>query len=137
MGPVKQEERAIVLFDGVCHLCNGAVRWIIRRDRRGRFRFASLQSETGSALLSRYGVQPGTDSMVLIEGGRWYPESTAALRIARRLDGLWPLAYVLIIVPRPLRDSLYRYIARRRYRWFGRSETCMIPDSGIRERFLD
>lgn len=132
-----QKEGAIVLFDGVCHLCNGAVRWIIRRDRRARFRFAAMQSDTGAALLAQYGVPPGTDSMVLIEGGRWFAESTAALRIARRLGGLWPLACVLVIVPKPLRDGIYRFVARRRYRWFGRSETCMIPDAGIRERFLD
>ena len=128
---------AVVLFDGVCNFCNASVRFIARRDARGYFHFAPLESDAGQQLLSEWGLN-GTaiDSVVLVEGGRASVKSTAALRIARRLSGLWPLVVVFLIVPRFLRDAVYDVIARNRYRWFGRSEQCMVPSAELRARFL-
>jgi predicted DCC family thiol-disulfide oxidoreductase YuxK len=128
---------AVVLFDGVCSFCNKAVRFIIRRDRNAYFRFASLQSDAGIALLAGHRQAPRLNSIVLIENGRVFTESSAALRIARRLDGGWKAAAVLLAVPKPVRDFAYRAFARRRYRWFGKQESCMIPAPEQRARFLD
>jgi predicted DCC family thiol-disulfide oxidoreductase YuxK len=115
--------RPVVLFDGACNLCNGAVRFVTRHDRAGRFDFAALQSEPGARLLRerRPGVAVGDpETLVLIEGARVYTHSDAALRIARGLDGAWPLLGLLALVPRFIRDAAYRFVARRRHRWFGR-----------------
>lgn len=130
-------ETGIVLFDGVCNLCNGAVKFIVRRDPRGRFRFAPLGTRAAEAALreaDHRGELP--DSIVLIEDGRVYTLSSAALRIARRLRWPWPLLGVLIIVPKGLRDAAYRRVARNRYRWFGRTDACMTPTPDLRARFL-
>ena len=127
----------IVLFDGVCNLCNGSVQFLIKRDREAYFRFASLQSETGQKLQAELGMDPqALDSVILVEGGRWYKESDAALRIARNLPGAWKLLTAFRVIPRPLRDAAYRLIARNRYRWFGKSETCWLPTPELRGRFL-
>jgi predicted DCC family thiol-disulfide oxidoreductase YuxK len=131
-----KNETAIILFDGICNFCNGAVQFIIQRDRRGYFRFASLQSEAGRKLIAPYPHLQNLDTIVLVENGRVYSESTAILHIAKRLDGLWKAAYILLVVPAALRNPLYRYVARHRYRWFGKREACMIPTPEIRERFL-
>ncbi len=131
-------ESAIVLFDGVCNLCNSTVQFVLRRDRRQRFLFAPLQSEKGRDLLQRHGLSPDfLDSFVLVEQGRVFTSSSAALRIARGLPGLWPLLYAFIAVPRFLRDAVYRWIARNRYRWFGRRDSCRIPTPEERSRFLE
>ena len=128
----------IVLFDGVCNLCNGAVNFIIDRDPRNRIRFASLQSDVGTELLQKHKIDPNdTDSIVLIEDGKASVRSTAALRIVRHLKGLWPALFVIVIVPRPLRDFVYRGIAKRRYKWFGRREACRIPTPEERYQFLE
>ena len=128
---------AIILFDGVCNLCNGAVNFIIRRDKHGYFKFASLQSDAAKRAVPGSGLRvPGFDSMILVENGRTHIKSSAALRIARRLGALWPLLGAFIIVPRPLRDAVYDWIARNRYRWFGKRESCMIPNDRIRDRFV-
>lgn len=119
-----------VLFDGACNLCNAAVRFVKRRDPRGRVRLVSLQSAEGGALLARYGAQLGAEfaaeaeageprSLVLIEGSAAHTGSTAALRLTRYLSGAWPLTAALLLVPRGLRDAAYGYVARNRYRWFG------------------
>ena len=127
----------LVLFDGVCNLCNGSVQLIIRHDPRGVFRFASLQSPLGEEMLARFGIDRRiVDSVILVEGDRWYRESDAALGIARRLGGGWKALAVLRAIPRPLRDALYRLVARNRYRWFGKQETCWLPTPELRERFL-
>ena len=127
---------SVVLFDGVCNLCNGFVQFVIARDPRARFRFGTLQSDAAASVLRHLGVQgPMPDSVVLIEDERVYVRSTAALRIARALRFPWPLAYGLIAVPRPLRDWVYDVVARRRYRWFGRSDVCMVPTPELRARF--
>lgn len=140
----EDQAHGIVLFDGVCNLCNASVSFIIDRDPHGYFRFASLQSDAGAALLRRHGRRPGIgvppgklESVILVERGRLYSQSDAALRISRRLSGAWPLVSGLVIVPRPLRDLVYRWIAANRYRWFGKSETCRVPTPDLRARFLD
>jgi predicted DCC family thiol-disulfide oxidoreductase YuxK len=130
-------DHATVLFDGVCNFCNSTVNFIIRNDRRGHFRFAPLQSPAGARLQSEYGFDPSAlDTFIVIERGIAYDRSTAALRIARGLGGAYPLAYAFIIVPRPVRDFVYNWFAKRRYRWFGRRDECMVPDEGVRARFL-
>ena len=129
----------VVLFDGVCNLCDAAVRFVIERDRSGRFRFAALQSEAGVRLLRERGLSAGEgepESLLLVEGSDVFSRSEAVLRIARRLDGAWPLLAVLFLVPRFIRDDAYRLVARRRYRWFGRTAACRVPDPGLRARFL-
>jgi predicted DCC family thiol-disulfide oxidoreductase YuxK len=127
----------IVLFDGVCNLCNGSVQFLLKRDPQARFRFASLQSDTGQKLQAALGMDPqALDSVILVEGDRWYKESDAALRIARKLPGAWKLLTAFRIVPRPIRDAAYRLIARNRYRWFGKAETCWLPTPELRGRFL-
>jgi predicted DCC family thiol-disulfide oxidoreductase YuxK len=128
---------ATILFDGVCNLCNGSVRFIIARDPAARFRFAPLQSAAADALLREAGaVVPLPDSMVLVQDGRVFVRSDAALRVARGLRFPWPLAYGCIIVPRFIRDRVYDFIAAHRYRWFGRREHCMIPTPDLERRFL-
>jgi predicted DCC family thiol-disulfide oxidoreductase YuxK len=127
----------VIIFDGVCNLCNAAVRFIIRRDPQARFRFAALQSAPAQALLARVEVDAAAfDSVMLVEDGVVHSRSDAALRVARRLRFPWPLLYALVILPRPLRDSLYDFIARNRYRWFGKRETCMTPTPDLQSRFL-
>lgn len=127
---------SIVLFDGVCNFCSDAVNFIIRNDRMRRFRFAPLQSETGKLLRAEHDIGDEVDSIVLIEDDEAFTLSTAALRIAKGLGGIWQLAYALIIIPAPIRDWAYRVIANNRYRWFGKKEACMIPTPDVRERFL-
>jgi predicted DCC family thiol-disulfide oxidoreductase YuxK len=126
----------VLLFDGVCTLCNGFVPFVIERDPAGRFQFAPLQSDAAVRLL---GVAPPLlpDSLVLLEDGRLFTRSTAALRVARGLRFPWPLAYVLVAVPRPMRDWVYDVVARNRYRWFGRRDVCMVPTPELRSRFLN
>jgi predicted DCC family thiol-disulfide oxidoreductase YuxK len=129
----------IVLFDGVCNLCNHSVQWIIRHDPKGQIRFASQQSEPGQALLNQQRI-PQTaalaDSIVVIEGDRVYLESGAALQIVRHLPG-WSWLYGFRHVPKPLRDWVYRVVAKNRYRWFGKQESCMVPTPELRNRFLE
>ena len=128
----------VVLFDGVCNLCNGSVRFVIERDPHKHFQFAPLQSETATTLIGRTAdplAMP--DSIVLVDDGRLYVRSTAALRIARRLRFPWPILWVFMAVPRPLRDWVYDVIARHRYGWFGKRDTCMVPTKEIRDRFLE
>ena len=128
---------SVVLFDGVCNLCNAAVRFVIERDPSARFRFAPLDSAAARALLQTARAPAALpDSIVLVDEEGVFTRSDAALRIARRLTFPWPVAYVFILVPRVLRDALYEWIARHRYGWFGRRDTCMVPAPELRERFL-
>lgn len=127
---------AIVLFDGVCNLCNKSVRLIFAADPAGHFRFAPLQSALGRELLTRHSIAPTVDSIVLVDGERAFVRSTAALRIARGMRAPWPLLSVLLVVPAPLRDWVYDRIARSRYRIWGKSDACPLPPPGLRERFL-
>ena len=129
-------EHPVVLFDGVCNLCNASINFLIDRDPDAHFRFAPLQSDVGQALVGRCGLE-GEDSIVLVEDGRCYVRSTAALQIARRMSGAWPLLGALLVVPAPLRDVVYRLVAKNRYRWFGKQDTCRLPTPDLRSRFLD
>jgi predicted DCC family thiol-disulfide oxidoreductase YuxK len=127
----------ILLFDGVCNLCNGSVRWLIAHDPAGRLRFASLQSEAGRALLAQHGLPlDAMDTVVLVDGAAHWTKSDAALEVARRIGGAWSLAVVLKLVPRALRDTLYDWVARNRYARWGRSEECSLPTPELRARFL-
>jgi predicted DCC family thiol-disulfide oxidoreductase YuxK len=126
------------LFDGECNLCNGAVQFVLRRDPRARFRFASLQSAAGRAVLEATGNRAALpDSIVLVQHGRVLVKSTAALAIARGLRWPWPLLAVFWLVPYPVRDLVYDWVARNRHRWFGRRQECWVPTPALRERFLD
>jgi len=130
--------RAVVLFDGVCNLCNGFVRFVIARDTRTRFAFASLQSEAAARLLARTPLADHAgETIVLLDKDRAFTKSAAALRIARDLTFPWNLAYAFVAVPRPLRDWIYDLVARNRYRWFGKQDVCMVPTPELRRRFLD
>ncbi len=127
----------VILFDGVCNLCNGAVSWVMDRDRRAHFRFASLQSEAARRALDRANAGNSLpDSIVLIDDAGVHTKSDAALRIATKLGWPWSWMRLFLIVPRVLRDAAYDVIARNRYRWFGRSDTCRMPAPGDRDRFL-
>ncbi|MED5019285.1 thiol-disulfide oxidoreductase DCC family protein [Paenibacillus chibensis] len=136
-GETNQDTERIVLVDGVCHLCQGLTRFIIERDPHAKFRFASLQSDVGAELLRKGGLPVDeVDTVVLIENGNYYVRSAAVLRIFRQMRMPWPLLYAFAFVPLPLRDRMYRYVARNRYRWFGKEEQCMLPTPELRKRFL-
>ncbi|MGV2622280.1 UNVERIFIED_CONTAM: thiol-disulfide oxidoreductase DCC family protein [Halobacillus marinus] len=126
----------IVLFDGDCNFCDQSVQFIIKRDTKAHFRFASQQSDTGRRLMAEHNVSEDLDSLILIDGSKAFDQSGAALRIAGKLNGGWKLAYGLLLIPKPLRDLVYKYIAKNRYRWFGKKEACTIPSPEIRQRFL-
>ena len=127
----------IVLFDGVCNLCNGVVRWIIPRDPNTHISFAALQSAIGQELATQHGVDAQQlESLVVIDGARVYTASSAALHICTALTWPWPLFTHLRIIPVRWRDALYRIVARNRYRWFGKRDHCMIPTPNHMQRFL-
>jgi predicted DCC family thiol-disulfide oxidoreductase YuxK len=129
----------IILYDGVCNLCDAAVRFVLPRDRQGTFRFASLQGELAKPILTRHGISPAQalESIVLVEDGKLYLASEGILRIASHLDFPWNLARIFLFVPRPIRDGIYRWVARNRYRWFGKQETCLLPRPEWQARFLE
>ena len=129
--------KRIVLFDGVCNFCDSSVQFIIKRDPAGHFLFTSLQSEKGVELVKQYAIPHDVDSLVLIENGKAFTKSAAALHIAKKLDGLWHLLFLFILVPRKIRDGVYDYVAKNRYKWFGKKEdACMLPPPDIRKRFI-
>lgn len=126
----------VVLFDGVCKLCNRSVNTLLRMDRKGRLKFASLQSDYGRTVLTAHGRQSDAmDTMMLLEGGRLTTKSTALIRMARYLGGVWPLVMAALIVPRFIRDALYDLVAKNRYRTFGKYDTCRLPDPEYTDRF--
>ncbi len=130
-------QNAIILFDGVCNFCNGSVNFIIDRDKTGYFKFAPLQSEIGEKLLAENGIDKTvTDSVVLVEDGKVYTHSTAALKIAGRLEGKWSWFGHLSVVPSFVRDGFYKLFAKYRYKLFGKQEACMLPTPEVRARFL-
>lgn len=131
-------EGPILLFDGVCNLCKASVQFVLVRDPRERFRFASLQSEQGNHLAGRFGIPADElNSVVLIFDGVVYTRSTAALRTAKLLRAPWPALAIFLLVPRFIRDRVYDFIGNRRYRWFGQMEVCWVPDESLRQRFLE
>lgn len=133
------ENKKIILFDGVCNLCDGAVQFIIKHDKKDVFRYASLQSEIGKKLVAERGMDPEEiDSIMLIEPGvAYYRKSTAALEIARDLSGGYSLLKNFLFIPEIMRDGVYDFIANNRYRWFGKKEQCMIPTPELKAKFLD
>lgn len=136
--PIDLSKKIIILFDGVCNLCNGAVQFIIKRDPNNRFVFASLQSAFGKSQLVKAGLDPlSLHSILVIDQGLCYQRSDAALIIVENLNGFWSYFSVLSIVPKVLRDGVYTIIARYRYRFFGKKDQCMIPTAAIKARFID
>ena len=133
-------EHPVVLFDGVCNVCNRSVNFIIDRDPDAKLRFAALQSGAARRILEALGRTIPTgdpDTIVLVDRSRLYEQSAAVLRIARHMRRPWPLLAAFLVIPRPLRDAAYRWAAARRYRWFGKSDSCRIPTQDLRARFLD
>lgn len=129
--------KSIVFFDGVCNLCNASIDFIIKRDRNNKFLVGALQDSFSKAILSVHDVDEDyLDSLVLLENGEIFYKSTAALKIARKLSGLWPVFYPLIILPKWLRDPVYDFIGKNRYRWFGKKNTCRIPTPEEKAKFL-
>ncbi len=128
----------IIVFDAQCLLCNAWGQFLLRHDRRGVFRFASIQGATGRRLLAEAGLQvDGLQTLLLVDGSRSWQHTAAILRVLHGLGWPWRLAWVGWLIPSPLRDALYRWVARHRYRLFGRSETCLLPPPGTAMRFLD
>ncbi|WP_109437490.1 MULTISPECIES: thiol-disulfide oxidoreductase DCC family protein [Aquimarina] len=134
-----KEDKKIILFDGVCNLCNSAINFIIKRDKKDIFRYASLQSEIGKKLILERNIDTSSlDSILLIEPKvAYYHKSTAALHIAKQLSGLYPLLSVFLILPKFFRDWIYNIIAKNRYKWFGKKESCMIPTPELKALFID
>ncbi|MEM9918660.1 MAG: thiol-disulfide oxidoreductase DCC family protein [Bacteroidota bacterium] len=131
-------DHPILLFDGVCNLCNSSVQFLIERDPEKRFRYASLQSDVGQSLLKHHQLPTKElSSVVLIENGKAYTHSDAPLRASRHMTGLWPALSVFRIFPRFLRDAVYNWIARNRYKWFGKQESCWLPRPELKQLFLD
>jgi predicted DCC family thiol-disulfide oxidoreductase YuxK len=138
MGASTQVNSPVILFDGVCNLCNGSVQFIIKRDRKNRFHFAALQSAFGQQKLNQLNIPTESlQSIVLIDGDKYYQRSNAVLEVSKHLGGAWPLLYVFKIIPRFLRDAVYNFIANNRYRWFGKQDQCMIPTPALKARFLE
>ena len=130
-------QRPIILFDGVCNLCNGAVQFVIRHDKEEKFLFAALQSSFGQQLLQRHQLPVKQfDSVILLQDEKVYTKSTAALKVARQLNGASKSLYIFIIVPKFIRDAVYAFIASHRYKWFGKTNECMIPTPQLKSRFL-
>lgn len=129
--------KTLVLFDGYCNLCNGAVQFILKRDLKKQFYFAGLSWPVGEDIIRQFPKFKDADSILVFENGKVFDRSSAALKITGRLGGLWPLMGIFWIIPRFLRDAIYTFIARNRYKWFGKKDSCMIPDSDVKERFLN
>jgi predicted DCC family thiol-disulfide oxidoreductase YuxK len=130
--------KSIILFDGVCNLCNNSVNFIIKHDKKKHFLFASLQSDAAKEILLQYtGVKINLESIVLIENGNIYEKSTAVLKICKRLNSLLPVLYTFVLIPKTLRDWLYTIIAKNRYKWFGKRTSCLIPSIELKNRFLN
>ncbi len=135
---IDASQKIIVLFDGVCNLCNGAVQFIIKRDHANQFLFASLQSEFGKTQMIKAGLDPlSLHSIIVIENGLAFERSNAALKISKHLDGIWSSLYIFRFIPRIIRDGLYNLIARYRYTIFGKQDHCMIPSAELKARFID
>lgn len=130
-------EEPVLLFDGVCNLCDGSVQFILRHEKNSDLKFAAIQSEAGQKLLSQKGIDPGQiDSVILIKGGKVYTESDAVLNVTKFLRFPYGLCNVLLVVPKPVRNFFYKKVASNRYRWFGKRDSCMMPTPSLKNRFL-
>jgi predicted DCC family thiol-disulfide oxidoreductase YuxK len=141
--PIRQEQhdwaryKKVIVFDGVCNFCNAFVDFVMRHDPHGKFKFGTLQSEPAQKILDELGLQTKEfETFLLLEDKKVYTKSTAALKIAKELRGLWPFLAMFLIIPLPIRDWIYDYVARRRYRWMGKRESCRLPIPKDRERFV-
>jgi predicted DCC family thiol-disulfide oxidoreductase YuxK len=131
------KQQPIILFDGVCNFCNGAVNFVIKRDKNAKIQFAPLQSQKGRMYLRQLGLaEDDLQSFIFIEDEIAYSRSTAALKVCKYLGALWPWCYGLIIIPKFIRDGLYNWVAKHRYSWFGKKDQCMMPTPEVRKRFL-
>lgn len=131
------DNKPILLFDGVCNLCHGFVQFILQRDSKGVFQFASLQSDIGQQLLAAYELDNNLSTVVLVENNQAYTHSEVALRVAPQLDGFWGWVKIGWLLPKAIRDGIYNWVAANRYRWFGKKESCWLPDPKWKGRFLD
>ena len=130
-------EYKIILFDGVCNLCNSGVNFIIDHDRKNIFRFASLQSDAGQTLLKKFSLNNESfDSIILIDNEKYFSRSSAVLKIVKNFPGFWKLLYISIVIPPAIRDFLYDIIAENRYKWFGKKDSCRVPTPELKEKFL-
>lgn len=128
----------VILFDGVCNLCSSSVQFVIKHDPKHYFHFASLQSSFGQEVLEKYKLPAADfDSFILLENGKVYTRSTAALKVIKKLNGLWPALYAFVIIPPFIRNAVYNFIARNRYQWFGKQEACWLPTPELKELFID
>ena len=128
----------LVLFDGVCNFCNFWIQFALKHDKKGKLKFGSLQGTTAQQILPQYNIDPAVlTSVIFIEDGIAYRESTAALKVCKHLDGGWKLLYLFIVIPAFLRDGIYKWIGRNRYKWFGKQESCMLPSPEQRARFVE
>jgi predicted DCC family thiol-disulfide oxidoreductase YuxK len=127
----------VILFDGVCNFCNGAVNFVIKRDKKAVIQFAPLQSEKGRLYMRQFSLpEKDIKTFLLIEDNKAYTRSTAVLKVCRYLGGWWPLCYGFIIIPQFIRDGVYNVVAKNRYKWFGQKDQCMVPTPNVRKRFL-
>ncbi|KAB7530800.1 DUF393 domain-containing protein [Flagellimonas olearia] len=133
-----EEGKKIILFDGVCNLCNSSVQFVIKRDKKDIFRYTALQSEVGQKMIEERGIDTSqVDSIILIEPGvAYYTKSDAALEIGQSFGGGWKLLAIFTWLPKPFRDAMYDFVARNRYKWFGKQESCMIPTPELKAKFL-
>jgi predicted DCC family thiol-disulfide oxidoreductase YuxK len=133
-----KQPHKILLFDGVCNLCNNTVLFVIKRDRKKQIRFGAIQSQEGKKLLQKFGIdQQYLGSLIFIDEGKVYLKSSGALRLSKYLSGLWPLLYALMVIPAFIRNPIYDFIAANRYKWFGKKEVCMIPTPELKSLFLN
>lgn len=130
-------KKSIILFDGVCNLCNSSVQFVLKHDKKQQFLFASLQSDAAHKLLLQFNYKNSNlNTIILIEEDKIYDKSTAALRISKRLNPLWNTLYIFIVIPKSIRDVIYNFIAKNRYKWFGKSDTCLVYGEKYKKRFI-
>lgn len=128
----------VILFDGVCNLCNSSVQFVIKHDPKKKFRFASIQGDYGQQVLKKFHLPPDSlNSFILLEDNQIYTHSTGALKVAKQLSGAWPMLYAFIIIPPFIRNAVYQFIAKNRYKWFGKKETCAIPSPELKALFYN
>ena len=138
MADINPVKHPVILFDGVCNLCSSTVQFVIKRDTKNIFQFASLQSDFGNSVLQNFSLPAGAfNTFILYKDGKIYTKSTGALLVAKQLSGVLPMLYAFIIVPSFLRNRVYNFISRNRYRWFGKKKECWLPSRLLKNKFLD
>jgi predicted DCC family thiol-disulfide oxidoreductase YuxK len=128
----------VILFDGVCNWCNGTVNWIIAHDKKNNFKFSPLQSSYARQKVAHLGLgHQYLDTIILLENEKVYLRSAAVLRIFREMGGIYKLAYIFILIPAPILDFFYNIVAKYRYTWFGKRDSCRVPEAGLKDKFID